>query len=80
MFAGQFYNIVSRRHEDRSVIITSNLPFSKWNNIFKDPMMTAAAVDRIVHHSVILELNIDSYRIDSAKKRKIIAAHKSSKS
>ena len=53
------------------MIVTSNLPFSKWNSIFKDPMMTAAAVDRIVHHSVILELNIESYRIDSAKKQKM---------
>ena len=58
--------------DERSVVrimITSNLPFSKWENIFKDPMMTAAAVDRIVHHSVILELNIDSYRMNAAKNR-----------
>jgi len=38
--------------------VTSNLPFSKWEQIFKDPMTTAAAVDRLVHHSVIVELNI----------------------
>jgi DNA replication protein DnaC len=74
------FTLLADRYERGSVIITSNLPFSKWNNIFKDPMMTAAAVDRIVHHSVILELNIDSYRIDSAKKSKIVASHKSSKS
>jgi DNA replication protein DnaC len=63
------FTLLAERYENGSVMITSNLPFSKWNNIFKDPMMTAAAVDRIVHHSVILELNIESYRMDSAKKR-----------
>ena len=64
------FTLLAERYENGSVMITSNLPFSKWENIFKDPMMTAAAVDRIVHHSVILELNIHSYRMDSAKKRK----------
>lgn len=62
------FTFLAERYEHGSVIITSNLPFSKWDNIFKDQMMTAAAVDRIVHHSVILELNINSYRIESAKK------------
>lgn len=52
-------------------LLPPNLPFSKWENIFKDPMMTAAVVDRIVHHSVILELNIPSYRINTAKNRKL---------
>lgn len=64
------FTLLAERYEHGSVMITSNLPFSKWENIFKDPMMTAAAVDRIVHHSVILELNVDSYRMDTAKKRK----------
>ena len=62
------FTFLAARYERGSVIITSNLPFSKWDNIFKDQMMTAAAIDRIVHHSVILELNITSYRIESAKK------------
>ena len=44
------------------------LPFSKWEAIFKDAMMTAAAIDRLVHHSVIIELNIPSYRVEHAKK------------
>ena len=43
--------------------------FSKWDEIFKDPMTTAAAVDRIVHHSVILELNLKSYRVEEAQQR-----------
>ena len=65
------FTLLAERYEQGSVMITSNLPFSKWENIFKDPMMTAAAVDRIVHHSVILELNIASYRMNTAKNRKL---------
>jgi DNA replication protein DnaC len=64
------FTLLAERYERGSVIVTSNLSFSKWENIFKDPMMTAAAIDRIVHHSVIMELNIESYRINSAKNRK----------
>ena len=51
-------------------MITSDLAFSKWEAIFKDPMTTAAAIDRLVHHSVILELNIPSYRMEQARKAK----------
>lgn len=47
-------------------MITTNLVFSKWDQIFKDPMTTAAAVDRLVHHSIILELNLPSYRAEKA--------------
>ncbi len=65
------FTFLAERYERGSVMITSNLPFSKWENIFKDPVMTAAAIDRIIHHSVILELNIPSYRIATAKNRKI---------
>lgn len=65
------FTLLAERYEKGSVMITSNLPFSKWEKIFKDPMMTAAAIDRIVHHSVILELNLPSYRMDIAKNRKI---------
>ena len=50
-------------------MITSNLPFSQWEQIFKDPMTTMAAIDRLVHHSVVLELNIKSYRLEESKKR-----------
>ncbi len=65
------FTLLAERYEQGSVMLTSNLPFSKWENIFKDPMMTAAAIDRIVHHSVILELNIPSYRMNTAKAREI---------
>ncbi len=62
------FTLLSERYERRSVMITSNLVFSKWDQIFKDPMTTAAAVDRVVHHSVILELNVASYRAETAQR------------
>ena len=64
------FTFLADRYEQGSLMITSNLPFSKWEQIFKDPMTTAAAIDRLVHHSVIFELNIDSYRMEQAKKKK----------
>lgn len=64
------FSLLAHRYERGSIMLTSNLPFSKWESIFKDPMTTAAAIDRLVHHSVILELNLSSYRIEEAKARK----------
>lgn len=63
------FTLLADRYEQGSLMITSNLPFSKWEQIFKDPMTTAAAIDRLVHHSVILELNIDSYRMEQARSK-----------
>ncbi len=57
-------------YEKNSLIITSNLAFSEWDKIFKDPVTTSAAIDRLIHHSIILEMNLPSYRLESAKKRK----------
>jgi DNA replication protein DnaC len=64
------FALLADRYERGSVLLTSNLPFSKWEAIFKDPMTTAAAIDRLVHHSVILELNLASYRLEASKKAK----------
>jgi len=64
------FTLLADRYERSSIMITSNLPFSKWEKIFKDPMVTAAAIDRLVHHSVILELNLESYRVVEAKRSK----------
>lgn len=64
------FTLLAERYERGSLLITSNLPFSKWEKIFKDPMTTAAAIDRLVHHSVIMELNAPSYRAEQAKKKK----------
>ena len=64
------FTLLAERYERGSILLTSNLPFSKWERIFKDPMTTAAAIDRLIHHSVILELNTGSYRMAQAKKQK----------
>jgi DNA replication protein DnaC len=72
------FTLLAHRYESRSVLLTSNLVFSEWERIFKDPMTTAAAVDRLVHHSVILELNLPSYRMEAAKKKKAALAVDSS--
>jgi len=64
------FTLLAERYERGSVLLTSNLPFSGWDAIFKDPMTTAAAIDRLVHHSVIVELNIPSYRAEQAKRAK----------
>lgn len=61
------FTLLAYCYERSSIMLTSNLPFSQWEKIFKDPMTTAAAIDRLVHHSVILELNLDSYRLAKAK-------------
>jgi len=64
------FTLLSERYERGSLLVSSNLPFSKWEQIFKDPMTTAAAIDRMIHHSVIIELNLPSYRLEEAKKKK----------
>ena len=61
--------LLAERREPRSVAVTSNLVFSKWDQIFQDPMTFAAAIDRVVHHSVLLELNVKSYRAQAAHQR-----------
>ena len=63
------FTFLSERYERRSVVITSNLVFSQWDKIFKDPMTTAAAIDRVVHHSIILELTGPSVRAEEARER-----------
>ena len=60
------FTLLAERYERDSLMITTNLVFSMWDQISKDPMTTAAAVDRIVHHAVILELNLPSYRAEKA--------------
>jgi len=64
------FTFLAERYERGSVMLTSNLPFSKWETIFKDPMTTAAAIDRLVHHSVIVELNLPSYRLEASQESK----------
>ena len=69
------FTLIADRYERTSIMISSNLPFSKWERIFKDPMTTAAAIDRLVHHSTIIELNVGSCRLEEAQaKQKALLA------
>jgi len=70
------FTFLAERYERRSLLITSNLVFSEWDKIFKDPMTTAAAIDRLVHHAIILELSGESYRAKHARERKETAIEK----
>ena len=63
------FTFLAERYERRSVMITSNLVFSKWDQIFKDPMTTMAAIDRLVHHALILEFTGESVRAQKAQER-----------
>jgi DNA replication protein DnaC len=64
------FELISSRYERRSTLITANQPFGEWGKIFPDPAMTLAAVDRLVHHATIFEMNVDSYRRRTAIQRK----------
>lgn len=67
------FALLAERYERKSVMITSNLVFSKWDQIFKDPMTTAAAIDRVVHHAVVLEFTGPSVRAEAAQQRAALA-------
>ena len=73
------FTLLADRYERGSVMLTSNLPFSQWEQIFKDPMVTAAAIDRLVHHSVIVELNLESFRMAQALKFRNLEKQKGDK-
>lgn len=63
------FELISARYERRSLLITANQPFGEWNRIFPDPAMTLAAVDRLIHHATIFEMNVESYRRKTALQR-----------
>jgi len=64
------FTLLAERYERRSVILTSNLVFGEWDRIFRDQMATAAAIDRLIHHSVLLEFDVLSFRAEAAEERK----------
>jgi DNA replication protein DnaC len=64
------FELIAARYERRSMLITANQPFSEWAKIFPDQTMTLAAIDRLVHHATILEMNVESYRRREALDRK----------
>jgi DNA replication protein DnaC len=66
------FELIAERYERRSVLITANQPFSGWDHVFPDPAMSVAAIDRLVHHSTIFELNVESYRRKKAANDKQI--------
>jgi DNA replication protein DnaC len=69
------FTFLAERYERKSVMITTNLVFSEWERIFKDPMTTMAAIDRLVHHSVILDMmSVESYRAEAANQQHLPSA------
>ncbi|HZB92751.1 MAG TPA: IS21-like element helper ATPase IstB [Stellaceae bacterium] len=64
------FELISARYERRSLLITANQPFGEWGKVFPDQAMTLAAIDRLVHHATILEMNVESYRRRAALERK----------
>ena len=64
------FELIGARYERRSMLITANQPFGEWNKVFPDPTMTLAAVDQLVHHATIFEMNVESYRRRVALERK----------
>jgi len=63
------FELIAARYERRSLIVTANRPFGEWTSVFPDTAMTLAAVDRLVHHSSIFEMNVESYRRKAATAR-----------
>jgi DNA replication protein DnaC len=68
------FELIARRYEMKSLAIAANQPFSAWNRVFPDQAMTVAAIDRLVHHATILEMNGDSYRRRAAAERRTAKA------
>jgi DNA replication protein DnaC len=64
------FELIAARYERRSLLITANQPFGEWGRIFPDQAMTLAAIDRLVHHATIMEMNVESYRRKAALNRK----------
>ena len=64
------FELIGSRYERRSMLITANQPFGAWSKVFPDQAMTLAAIDRLVHHATILEMNVESYRRRAALDRK----------
>ena len=73
------FELIGARYERRSLLVTANQPFGEWNKVFPDQAMTLAAVDRLVHHATILEMNVESYRRREALERKRGPGHPASR-
>jgi DNA replication protein DnaC len=64
------FELIGARYERRSMLITANQPFADWSKVFPDHAMMIAAIDRLVHHAIIFEMNVESYRRRGALNRK----------
>jgi DNA replication protein DnaC len=73
------FELIGARYERRSMLITANQPFADWDKVFPDHAMMIAAIDRLVHHAIIFDMNVESYRRRGALDRKSQAAVTSSK-
>lgn len=70
------FELIAERYERKSIALTANTPFSQWGEIFVDAAMTLAAIDRLVHHAVIFEMNVESYRRRDAEAKQINRARR----
>ena len=74
--ADLLFGFISQRYERRSLVVTTNLPFARWAEVFLDPTAAAAVIDRIVHHATVLTTAGGSYRLQAAKQNQALAAGK----
>ena len=66
--ADLLFGFISQRYERRSLVVTTNLPFARWSEVFLDPTAAAAVIDRIVHHATVLQTSGSSFRLEAAKR------------
>ena len=74
--ADLLFGFISQRYERRSLVVTTNLPFARWSEVFLDPTAAAAVIDRVVHHATVLQTTGDSFRVAAAKQNQAPAAGK----
>ena len=74
--ADLLFGFISQRYERRSLVVTTNLPFARWSEVFLDPTAAAAVIDRIVHHATVLQTSGHSYRLQAAKRNQTQASGK----
>ena len=68
--ADLLFGFISQRYERRSLVVTTNLPFARWSEVFLDPTAAAAVIDRVVHHATVLQTTGDSFRLQAARRKR----------
>ena len=74
--ADLLFGFISQRYERRSLVVTTNLPFARWSEVFLDPTAAAAVIDRIVHHATVMQTAGDSFRLAAAKRNQAPSSDK----